>query len=152
MGDMNTLTDILNDLKFSSDFWIVMLPSILMTFDIATGFINAWAKNEIKSSVMRQGLARKFGELTVIAIGQLFFYGLGLPKYCVGFISFYIILMELVSIAENLDKLGVPIPKFIKKVLNNAEKKVNEIGTKEEDKPKTTKKRGGKKNGEPKDV
>lgn len=152
MSDMNSLTEILNNLKFSSDFWIVMLPSILMAFDVATGFINAWAKNEIKSSVMRQGLARKFGELTIIAIGQLFFYGLGLPKYCVGFISFYIILMELVSIAENLDKLGVPIPKFIKKVLNNAEKKVNEIGTKEETKPKTTKKKGGKKDAESKDI
>lgn len=125
---MNEVTDVLNNLHFKSDFWLVMLPSILMALDVATGFINAWAKNEIKSSVMRQGLARKFGELTVIAIGQLFFYGLGLPRYCVGFISFYIILMELVSIAENLDKLGVPIPKFIKKVLSNAEKKIDEIG------------------------
>ena len=147
MSDMNQFTELMNQLKFTSDFWIVMIPSILMALDVATGFINAWAKNQIKSSVMRQGLARKFGELTVIAIGQLFFYGLGLPKYCVGFISFYIILMELVSIAENLDKLGVPIPKFIKKVLNNAEKKVNEIG-KEETKPKTTtRKKGGNNNG-----
>lgn len=126
--DTAELTQILNNLKFTSDFWLVMLPSILMALDVATGFINAWAKNIIQSSIMRQGLARKFGELTVIAIGQLFFYGLGLPKYCVGFISFYIILMELVSIAENLDKLGVPIPKFIKKVLSNANKKIDEIG------------------------
>lgn len=140
MSDMNSIAEILESLKFTSDFWIVMLPSFLMAFDVATGFINAWAKKQIKSSVMRQGLARKFGELTVIAIGQLFFYGLGLSKYCVGFISFYIILMELVSIAENLDKLGVPLPKAIKKVLNNAEKKVNEIGMKEESKTK----KGGK--------
>lgn len=147
MSDMNQFTELMNQLKFTSDFWIVMLPSILMALDVATGFINAWAKNQIKSSVMRQGLARKFGELTIIAIGQLFFYGLGLSKYCVGFVSFYIILMELVSIAENLDKLGVPIPKFIKKVLNNAEKTMNEIG-KEETTPKaTTRKKGGNKNG-----
>jgi toxin secretion/phage lysis holin len=139
---MKDFTEFMNSLKFTNDFWVVMLPSILMALDVATGFINAWAKNQIKSSVMRQGLARKFGELTIIAIGQLFFYGLGLPQYAVGFISFYIILMELVSIAENLDKLGVPIPKFIKKVLNNAEKKVNEIGTEEKE---TSKKKGGKK-------
>lgn len=105
-----------------------MMPTILMVLDVATGFVNAWSKRQIKSSIMRQGLARKFGELIVIGIGQLFFFGLGLPKYCVGFVSFYIMLMELVSIAENLDKLGVPIPKFIKKVLSNAEDKINKIG------------------------
>lgn len=139
---MAELTEIMNNLKFTNDFWIVMLPSILMALDVATGFINAWAKNTIQSSIMRQGLARKFGELTVIAIGQLFFYGLGLPKYCVGFISFYIILMELVSIVENLDKLGVPIPKFIEKVLNNANKKIDEIGeSKQEPEEKPAKKR-----------
>ena len=144
---MAEFEEIMNNLKFSNDFWIVMLPSILMALDVATGFINAWAKNTIQSSIMRQGLARKFGELTFIAIGQLFFYGLGLPKYCVGFISFYIILMELVSIVENLDKLGVPIPKFIKKVLNNANKKIDEIGEEpKEEKPVTPKKKGGKKN------
>lgn len=151
MSDTNSITEILESLKFTSDFWIVMLPSILMAFDVATGFINAWAKNQIKSSVMRQGLARKFGELTVIAIGQLFFYGLGLPKYYVVFISFYIIIMELVSIAENLDKLGVPLPKAIKKVLNNAEKKMNEIGT-ESKEQKTDTKKGGRKNAKSKDV
>lgn len=140
---MEKVDEILNNLQFTKDFWIVLLPSILMALDVATGFINAWAKNEIKSSVMRQGLARKFGELTVIAIGQLFFFALGLPKYCVGFISFYIILMELVSILENLDKLGVPIPKFIRKVLNNAEKKIEDLDT---EKP-SPKKKGGRKNG-----
>lgn len=148
---MEKVDEILKNLQFTKDFWIVLLPSILMALDVATGFINAWAKNEIKSSVMRQGLARKFGELTVIAIGQLFFFALGLPKYCVGFISFYIILMELVSILENLDKLGVPIPKFIRKVLNNAEKKIEDLG--EDPKPKTpAKRKGGKTDGKSKDA
>lgn len=148
---MEKVDEILKNLQFTKDFWIVLLPSILMALDVATGFINAWAKNEIKSSVMRQGLARKFGELTVIAIGQLFFFALGLPKYCVGFISFYIILMELVSILENLDKLGVPIPKFIRKVLNNAEKKIEDLG--EDPKPKApAKRKGGRTDGKSKDA
>lgn len=148
---MEKVDEILKNLQFTKDFWIVLLPSILMALDVATGFINAWAKNEIKSSIMRQGLARKFGELTVIAIGQLLFFALGLPKYCVGFISFYIILMELVSILENLDKLGVPIPKFIRKVLNNAEKKIEDLG--EDPKPKApAKRKGGKTDGKSKDA
>lgn len=124
------MNEIIDKLQFSNDFWVILLPSILMAFDVVTGFINAWAKNEIKSSIMRQGLARKFGELVIIAIGQLFFYGVGLPKYAVAGISGYIILMELISICENLDKLGVPVPAFIKRALNTAEKKIENLGEK----------------------
>ena len=63
------MNDVLKQIKFANDFWVVMLPAILMALDIVTGFVNAWSKNDIKCSVMRQGLARKFGELVVIAIG-----------------------------------------------------------------------------------
>lgn len=129
------MNDVLNQIKFANDFWVVMLPAILMALDIVTGFVNAWSKNDIKSSVMRQGLARKFGELVVIAIGQLFFYGVGLPKYIVAGISTYIILMELISICENLKKLGVPIPKFISRALASAEKQIDEIGDEEKEAP-----------------
>lgn len=122
---MDELMDALSQAHFTNDFWIVLMPAMLMTLDVLTGFINAWSKNTVKSSVMRQGLARKFGELVIIGIGQLFFFGLNIPRYCVGFISFYIILMELISICENLDKLGVPIPKFIKNALHDASDKVN---------------------------
>lgn len=148
---MNEVTEIMSQLSFTSDFWIVLMPAILMTLDVMTGFINAWSKNQVKSSIMRQGLARKFGELVIITIGQLFFFGVGLPKYCVAFISFYIILMELISICENLDKLGVPIPKFIKKVLNNAEKKIEDIGADGSDHGELPKKKGGRKNAKSKD-
>ncbi len=129
------MNDVLKQIKFANDFWVVMLPAILMALDIITGFVNAWSKNDIKSSVMRQGLARKFGELVVIAIGQLFFYGVGLPKYIVAGISTYIILMELISICENLKKLGVPIPKFISRALASAEKQIDEIGDEEKEAP-----------------
>lgn len=129
------MNDVLKQIKFANDFWVVMLPAILMALDIVTGFVNAWSKNDIKSSVMRQGLARKFGELVAIAIGQLFFYGVGLPKYIVAGISTYIILMELISICENLKKLGVPIPKFISRALASAEKQIDEIGDEEKEAP-----------------
>lgn len=137
------MTDIFNQVHFANDFWVVLLPAVLMALDIITGFVNAWSKNDIKSSVMRQGLARKFGELVVIAIGQLFFYGVGLPKYVVAGVSTYIILMELISICENLKKLGVPIPKFIDRALANAEKQVEELGDEEKEAPSVTDKKGG---------
>jgi phage-related holin len=40
-------------------------------------------------------------------------------------ISAYIMIMELWSIVENLDSIGVPIPKFLKRGLGNMENTIN---------------------------
>ena len=92
-----------------------------MAVDILTGSLNAWAKSNFKSFKMREGLVKKCGEITILAIGQLFTIGLVLPTYIMSGVSFYIIFMELISICENLQKMGVPIPKFIKKALDDTE-------------------------------
>lgn len=128
---MNGAKDILDHLQFTDDFWVILLPCILMAVDIITGFVNAWVKHNIKSYVMRQGLAKKFGELVAIGVTQLFLYAMGLPASVVYCVSFYIALMETVSICENLNKLGVPIPEFIKKALHTASNKLS--GEEEED-------------------
>lgn len=95
---------------FSNGMWVVLLPCLLMVADIVTGFTNAWAKKEIKSSVMRSGLAKKVGELFAILIGELFTEAMSLPVYIVDAISLYICFMELISNIENIKKLGVPVP------------------------------------------
>ena len=107
-----------------------------MAVDILTGSLNAWAKSNFKSFKMREGLVKKCGEITILAIGQLFTVGLVLPTYIMSGISFYIIFMELISICENLQKMGVPIPKFIKKALDDTEKALEEkesVDSKKED-------------------
>lgn len=136
---MDKAQNIIEYLRFTRDYWVIVVPCILMALDIATGFVNAWAKHSIKSAIMRQGLARKFGELVVIGIAQLFLYSVGLPKVVVSGVSFYIGIMELISICENLDKLGVPIPKFIKTALHDAENKLSkEKGGEADEKPDDT--------------
>jgi phage-related holin len=42
---------------------------------------------------------------------------MNLPVYILGFLALYIIFMEVVSIIENLRKMGIKIPKFIDKAL-----------------------------------
>lgn len=105
-------------LNFRDDIWVMLVPVCLMVIDFVTGFLNAWAKNRIKSYIMRQGLVKKAGEVVILLVGELLTIGINLPSYVMNFFSIYIILMELISICENLDKMGVPIPKFIKKALN----------------------------------
>ena len=119
--EMNTFS--LENLRFANELWIFLVPGVLMAIDVITGSINAWAKKDFKSNKMRQGLVKKCGEITILAIGTIFKFGFGLPLYLVGGLAFYIIVMELISICENLDAMGVPIPKFISKALANARKK-----------------------------
>ena len=86
-------------------YWIVIAAAILL--DIITGLIKAFYTNTFKSSVMRQGLFHKLGEL--LAVGILYGSQIALPM--IGVDAHlplfpagvgYCILMELGSILENL--------------------------------------------------
>ena len=114
------MIDIIKTLHSTTMIWLLVLPVAMMAIDIVTGVINAWKQKDFQSSKMRSGLAKKAGEILIIVIGVLFTYGMGAPEYIIKFVSLYIIVMELMSIMENLDKLGVPLPKAIKEVINNA--------------------------------
>lgn len=101
------LTDL--HLKFSSKFWLVGLPLILMVFDCITGYVSAWKNKEIKSSKMRDGLSKKLAETIYIFCGFILSlaFSIEIISY---FISIYISYMELTSIYENCKKLGVKMP------------------------------------------
>lgn len=133
---MEDFRKVLESVKFVNETWVFMIPGILMAIDILTGSLNAWAKQDFKSYKMRQGLVKKCGEVTILGIGELFTIGMILPTYIMSGISFYIIFMELISICENLQKMGVPIPKFIKKALSDTEKALEDkesVDSKKED-------------------
>lgn len=127
------MEEIIAKVQFSNTAWVFIIPIVLMGIDYATGILNAWLKGEIKSKKMREGLAKKFGELCVLVIGAIFSYGLAIPVIILNFVSIYIMVMESISICENLNKLGVPIPKFIKKALSEANETIQN-GTKNEEK------------------
>lgn len=116
------------NIQFSENYWIFIIPVVLMLIDFATGIINAWATNHLKSFKMREGLSKKAGELAILAIGELFTVGMCIPIYVITFLSLYIILMEIISICENLKKMGVKIPKFIGKAIDEAEEKMTKGG------------------------
>ncbi len=112
--------NIIKQLHFSNALWILFLPLALMGIDIVTGLINAIFKEKnFESSVMRSGLVKKAGEIAILLLGILFTHGMTLPDYLMKAVSLYLIIMELMSILENLDKMGVPLPKFVKNVVNN---------------------------------
>lgn len=118
----------LENFQFRNEFWILILPVSLMAIDILTGLLYAWSTETFKSKKMRSGLSKKVGEIAILVIGELFSYGMRIPPIIMAGISAYIIFMEFMSIMENLKKLGVPIPRFIAKILNTVD-----LALKEED-------------------
>lgn len=114
---MDEINALLEKIHFTSSLWVIAIPIILMTVDIFTGLVNAWIRKEVDSSKLRKGLGKKIGEIAALFIGEIFIIGLSISNILVNGISIYLIIMELISIFENLEQLGVPIPKFIKQAL-----------------------------------
>lgn len=112
-------------LHFRDDFWILIIPLVCIAVDFVTGVLHAWSTGHLKSYKMRQGLARKSGELLILVLGEAFTYGMQLPVYVLAFLALYIIFMELVSIVENLRNMGIKIPKFIDKALASIDEKID---------------------------
>lgn len=108
----------LENLQFTHNYWVIILPCVLMVLDIITGYYNAWKNNNVKSSKMRDGLGKKMAELSFIFVAMLFSWAFGINEIANG-VSLYVIFMELISVAENWEKLGLPIPEKLKVVLNN---------------------------------
>lgn len=117
------MEEFIANFHFSTNTWGIITPCVLMALDIVTGLLYAWISKTFQSGKMRSGLGKKVGELVIILIGELFSYAAGLPKEIMNGILIYISFMELMSIIENLDKLNVPIPDAIKKVINNKTEK-----------------------------
>jgi len=118
----------LSNFKFTNEIWVLIIPVSLMAIDFITGLMYAWSTNTFKSKKMRSGLTKKVGEIATLVIGELFSYGMKIPPMIMAGISAYIIFMELMSVMENLKKMGVPIPGFIARVLNTVD-----LALKEED-------------------
>lgn len=118
------INELYNSMITAEHFRVLLVPFVLMVLDFLTGVSHAWATGHLKSYKMREGLNRKFAEICIIAIGVLFRWAINLPDYIVIGLTIYVLIMELVSISENLDKMGVPLPKWIQKALRNAEYKI----------------------------
>ncbi len=109
--------EFLQQLNFSNDYWLVLLPLILMIADIITGYYVAYKNKTIKSSIMRDGIGKKIAEIVYIVIGVIVGISFNIKSVSV-FISLYIIYMELISVLENCKKLGVDTPYEIKEKIN----------------------------------
>ena len=112
------MENLIQNIHFTNIWWAILAPLILIVIDVLTGLILAWRNSDFKSSIMRAGLSKKFGELVYVLVGILTKFALGTDLILyLGYICF----MEISSLAENCDKLGVKMPQKLKDKLNNEE-------------------------------
>lgn len=115
------MEELIQNIHFTNLWWAILAPMILIIIDVLTGVVIAWKNNDFQSSKMRAGLSKKFGELVYVLVGILTKFALDtdlILYFAVG----YICLMEISSLAENCDKLGVKMPPKLKEKLNNVDK------------------------------
>ena len=112
--------------------WAVIILIFCMALDWATGSWAARAHNEWSSSVARAGLWHKLGEIVALLVAALcdiaiqvilnsaaadLLKGWEYGNYMTLLVAFWYIFTELGSIAENVDKLGAPLPSWLKKAI-----------------------------------
>lgn len=112
--------DTLKEISYTHRFWVFLLPLVLMAADIVTGWMQASVNGTWDSTKMRKGLFRKSGELMIIVVACVIYEAIALPVDVPVFISAYIVIMEVLSVLENLDQAGVPVPAWLTHRLKKA--------------------------------
>lgn len=120
---------------------IVSIPIIIlicaMIIDYATGMLAAAYNSELSSKKGIKGIVKKVGYLALVAVAMIVDWLIccGLQqinvdiKYSVFFavlVAVWLIINELISVLENLAKMGVPIPNFLKKIIDRLKNTVDE--------------------------
>lgn len=94
---------------------------LFILFDIITGLIKSFAGHSYESSVMRQGLFHKLGEIVCFIFGvvcDIFLphLGVSLPVSIAKSICVYIVIMEIGSVIENIGAINPDLAKYLHKI------------------------------------
>ena len=122
---MEKIMYILDQLDFSSVIWQIMTPLIFSMADIITGLIQAIINRNLDSQKMRMGLLHKTLLIIIILLGFTLDFTFSL-NFVSRSICIFVIAMEIISIAENMKKAGIPIGKVANVIKNKSDNTVND--------------------------
>lgn len=113
-------------------FHVLLMPlcvlTAVMALDYLTGMAAAWSAKALSSRTGVKGILKKVGSLALVGVGMTVDYlltsalgqaGVQLDvSYCFGLmITLWLIVNELVSILENLGRIGIPLPGFLTRMI-----------------------------------
>ena len=116
----------------------IIVLMVMMIIDYLSGMSAAWVHGDLSSRVGAKGIVKKVGYMALIVVAMgvdyLIYSGFAAANIEVGYnmwfgllVAVWLIINEMISILENLSRLGVPIPDFLTKIIkrlkNSAERK-----------------------------
>ena len=123
----------------------VIVLCAVMVLDYVTGMVAAWKKKNLDSKKGVFGIVKKICYLALVCVGMgvdwLIYSGLkqvGVEwSYTIFFgvlVTVWLIINELISILENLKKIGVPLPNFLTALIRRLKITTENKFTESEDK------------------
>lgn len=120
-------------------FPVMVILLCCMVIDFISGCIANGSAEGLSSKAGVKGIIKKVGYLCVISVAMFFdyliMYSLNLMdiQYSIRMffgllVTVWFILNELLSILENISKLGVPIPDFLTQYVKEVRGKINKKG------------------------
>ncbi len=122
-------------------FQEIMIPvcvlCCVMLADYVTGIVKAGIVGELNSRTGAVGIAKKIGMLCLVGVGCVIDYLVTASAGQIGLewqlnmafamlATAWLIVNECISITENLNEIGVPVPGFMQKALRQAKDKIYE--------------------------
>jgi len=111
---------------------------LVMLLDYISGISAAWMTHQLSSRVGLVGIVKKVSYLLIVAVGMALDYLISIIVgqfgakldgiYFVGLLVIvWLIINECISILENADEMGLPVPAFIGKLLTRLKRHTEEI-------------------------
>lgn len=130
---------------------IVML-CFVMIMDYITGMAAAWRDGNLSSKKGAFGIAKKLLYLVAVCVGivadwviysglQAVNVSLGVSTFFGLLVTIWLVVNELISILENLKKIGVPLPKFLLSIVKKLKITAENVGKSESEDEKEDEKR-----------
>lgn len=122
----------------------IIVLMVMMIIDYLSGMSAAWSEGALSSKVGAKGIVKKVGYMALIVVAMgvdyLIYSGIAAADINVGYnmwfgllVAVWLIINEMISILENLSKVGVPVPKFLITIIEKL-KISTEKGTEREEK------------------
>lgn len=135
---MENLKYFIENLNFANTFWQVGTTLFFMLGDIISGVVSAVILKNLDSQKMREGLLRKVLLILIVLLG--FVVG---GAFKITFVSkavcIYIIVMETISILENVKKAGIDLGRLGELLKIKQEDNTINLVVKKEDEESETK-------------
>ena len=106
----------------------IIILAAVMLLDYGTGIAKAWVAGNLSSKVGGIGILKKVGYLVIVAVGMIVDWVIqaGMTELHINYnleflfamiVIIWLILNELISILENVAAIGVPVPKWLAKMI-----------------------------------